>query len=403
MNKLKSTINIMTGGVASGALLLVCTILSFTVANTKFGESYLQVWSCPLGGHPLSAWINEGLMAVFFLLVGLELKREILYGELKSRKQAVLPLMAALGGMVVPAAIYVMLNWGERTLSGFGVPMSTDIVFVVAILAALGTRVPPSLKIFVLALAVIDDIGAVLVITLFYTSHFQISFLMLAVVMLLAMIMVGQVVHVRSKVGEDVVMCVLLLMGVALWVLVMKSGIPASVSGVLVALTIPSVRYGEADSPSVRLERGLQLPVYLLVLPLFVLENTAIRLSPADVRTVNEVLSQPYVMGIAVGMFVGKPLGVLLGTWLAVVTGWGELPDEVHAGQIVGAGFLCGIGFTMALFFTSLAFHDPFMADVAKLTVLTTSALSALVGTIVLRSNADHNPIGVVHAVGDSK
>lgn len=387
MNRRRMKINIMTGGVASGVLLLACAILSFTVANTKFGASYLKVWSSPLGGQPLSTWINEGLMAFFFLLVGLELKREILYGELKSSKQAVLPLMAALGGMLVPAAIYVMLNWGEHTLSGFGIPMATDIVFVVAILTALGKRVPSSLRIFVLTLAVVDDLGAVLVIALFYTAHFQVAYLMLAIMLLLAMILLGQVVVPRSRVGEAVMVGVLLLLGVGVWSLFAKSGIPAGVCGVLVALAIPSLRYAEQDSPAVRLERKLQLPVYLLVLPIFVLSNTAIQLPQATASMVNEVLAQPYVLGIAVSLFVGKPLGVMLGSWLTVALGWGTLPREVHAVHVVGVGFLCGIGFTMAIFIAAMAFQNPSQVDVAVLTVLVTSILSAVVGTVVLCSN----------------
>ena len=386
MSKQDKKISIIAQEAFTGYLLLACTVISLTIANTRLGAQYLHLWLQPIGDHELSEWINEGLMAIFFLLIGLELKREFLYGELKSVKRAILPLSAAIGGMVVPAVIYIILNYGQGTLRGFGIPMSTDIAFVIAIIAILGQRIPPALKVFLTALATIDDLGAVLVIALFYTTQFSLLHLMLGLLLFTAMVLFGQIVKPRSKRGKNGITMILLAAGVALWILTIKAGIHASISGLLVALTIPSYE-GHQEAPSQRLEHFLHKPVYLFILPLFVLSNTAIPFSHLmeGSDSINAFLSQPHFAGITMGLFLGKPLGISLGVWWALVRGWSNLPEGVHVCHIIGAGFLGGIGFTMAIFITSLAFGSDAMADSAKIAILGASVLSAVLGYFILK------------------
>lgn len=373
----------------AGYFLLICAVVSLSIANTQWGTSYLDVWNHPIGGHPFSHWIDDGLMAIFFLLVGLELKRELLYGELKSKKQAVLPIFAALGGMFVPAMIYIALTWGESVQTGFGIPMATDIAFVLAILAVLGSRVPKSLKVFLTALAVIDDLGAVIVIAIFYTSDFSLPHFLLAFILLTLIFLVGQMANPSTRKRENLLIAFSLLAGVGVWTLMMRSGVHASISGVLLALTIPSYN-GANDAPAARLEHRLRVPVYGIVLPLFVLSNMAIPLhdilpsSASFSSSMLTFLSQSHVLGIVIGLLVGKPVGILLGVSLVLKMRWGTLPKEVSAKQIIGAGFLGGIGFTMAIFISALSFEDNTLMDSAKLAVVGASVAAALIGTIVL-------------------
>lgn len=373
----------------AGYFLLICAVASLIIANTHWGISYLKVWNLSIGGHPFSHWIDDGLMAIFFLLVGLELKRELLYGELKSKKQAVLPIFAALGGMLVPAIIYMVFTWGQSVQVGFGIPMATDISFVLAILAVLGSRVPKSLKIFLTALAVIDDLGAVIVIALFYTSHFNLLFLFLALLLLVLIFFVGKAVYADTRAKVTGVIVFSLLAGIGVWMLLMRSGIHASIAGVLVALAIPSYN-GAKEAPAARLEHGLHLPVYLFVLPLFILSNMAIPLNHIlpSTGSIGEsmlmFLSQPHVLGIIFGLMIGKPVGIILGVLLVLTMRWGKLPKDMSVKHIVGAGFLGGIGFTMAIFISALSFDDSTLIDTAKLAVVGASVMSAVVGTIVL-------------------
>lgn len=373
----------------AGYFLLICAAASLVIANSRWGVPYLRVWNHPLGGHPFSHWIDDGLMAVFFLLVGLELKRELLYGELRSRERAILPVVAALGGMLLPAAIYLSLTWGESVRAGFGIPMATDIAFVLAILAVLGSRIPKSLKVFLTALAVIDDLGAVIVIAVFYTSHFSFPYLMLALLLLALIYIVGQSGRAVSRVRANLVIVFSLLAGVGVWLLMMRSGVHASIAGVLVALVIPSY-FGAEDSPAARLERGLHGPVYFFVLPLFVLSNMAIPLGNVWPEagslwaSAAQFLSQPHVLGIVFGLLVGKPLGIILGVLSVLLLRWGKLPADLTMRHIVGGGFLGGIGFTMAIFISALSFSDGALIDTAKLAVVAASVTAAVVGAVVL-------------------
>lgn len=373
----------------AGYFLLICAAASLLIANSRWGVPYLKVWNHSIGGHPFSHWIDDGLMAVFFLLVGLELKRELLYGELRSRERAILPVAAALGGMLMPAAIYLSLTWGESVRAGFGIPMATDIAFVLAILAVLGSRIPKSLKVFLTALAVIDDLGAVVVIAVFYTSHFSFPYLMLALLLLALIYIVGQSGYAVSRAKANLVIAFSLLAGVGVWLLMMRSGVHASIAGVLVALVIPSY-FGVEDAPAARLERGLHGPVYFFILPLFVLSNMAIPLGNVWPEAGSlwasavQFLSQPHVLGIVFGLLAGKPLGIILGVLSVLLLRWGKLPADLSMRHIVGGGFLGGIGFTMAIFISALSFSDGSLIDTAKLAVVTASVTAAVVGAVVL-------------------
>lgn len=372
-----------------GFLLIFCTILSLLVANTSWGDIYQQFWSRHLMGHRISDWINDGMMAIFFLLVGLELKREMMYGELRSRRKAIVPIAAAVGGMLVPALFYIFFNWGGEALHGFGIPMSTDIAFVLVILTILGNRVPTSLKVFLTMMAVIDDLGAVLVIAIFYASNLSLSYLFGAFFLLAMMMLLAKTVKPKTHRREQMLTAGLLLAGVGLWFLVQQSGVHASISGLMLAMVIPSYN-GEEDAPSRKLEEALFKPVYYGIVPLFILCNAAIPMTQVLPETggLQALLLQPHIVGIVTGLVVGKPLGILAGVWISLFFKWGKLPKDLCAYHIVGGGFLGGIGFTMAIFFATLAFQDVQLLNSAKLAVLASSLLSALVGILFLRRKA---------------
>lgn len=384
MNVIEEKRKPMRHEMLTGVILVLCTVLSTSIASTSLGEHYLTIWEHQVGSHTLSQWINEGLMAVFFLLVGLELKREVLYGTLRSIKKSMTPIAAAIGGMVVPACFYILFNWNSDTLSGFGIPMSTDIAFVMAIIGILGTRIPVSLKTMLTAMAVIDDLGAVIIIALFYTKDFSIPYLLLALLLFVTIFFAGQLIKPKTKRREHLLTAFILLCGIGIWFLVMASGIHASVTGLLIALAIPSFT-GAADEPAALLESRLHRPVYFIILPLFVLCNTAIPISQLIAgSSFEEFILQPHIMGIFVGLLLGKPLGIVMGTWYVLWRGYGELPAEIGSRQIIGAGFLGGIGFTMAIFIGSLSFQDLLLEDSAKIAIMATSVVSATIGTILL-------------------
>lgn len=356
----------------SGYLLMICAVVSLIMANVGFGETYLNFWNKPVLGHPFSMWINDGLMAVFFLLVGLEIKREFFIGELRSIKQAVLPVAAALGGMLVPATIYLAVNYGQSTVTGFGIPMSTDIVFVVGVLSLLGSRVPSSLKVFMLTLAVIDDVGAVIVIALFYSSGINLLYLLAALLVFVVMLWLNK----ARKLDK---IWVYMMLGIALWALMMMSGVHATLAGILTAIAVP-FRKGRIVNPSLKVAGWLHRPVYLLILPLFVLSNTAIVLQGAMLRNI----FQPHAMGIIAGLLVGKPLGIVLFSWIVLALGWAKLPAQMTRKHLWGAGCLGGIGFTMSIFIATLSFADPLMVDSAKIAILLASVAAAVLGGVLL-------------------
>ena len=357
---------------SGGLTLIACTVISLILANTGFGESYLHFWHLSFAGHSIEHWINDGLMAIFFLLIGLELEREIYKGELSNIKDAMLPIFGALGGMIVPAGLFLLLNFGTNTQSGAGIPMATDIAFALAILSLLGNKVPTSLKVFLTALAVIDDLGAILIIAIFYTKTLLWTNLFIALGIFVLLLVLN-----RMKVKK---LIPYLIGGVAMWYFMLNSGVHATITGVLLAFTIPFGN-GDEQSPSYKLQHFLHKPVAFIILPIFALANTAIVLSP----NIGETLSQHYSVGIALGLIAGKPLGIFLVSYLAVVFGICKLPSDLNWRSIIAVGFLGGIGFTMSIFITLLAFDDASIINNAKLVILLSSLIAGVIGYFGLK------------------
>ena len=364
---------------ASGGLVLIAAAaLALVVANTPLSGLYFGALHVPLGGMDVHHWVNDGLMALFFLLVGLEIKREWVDGQLSTWSRRILPGVAAVGGMAVPALIYVVIQQGDpATLRGWAIPAATDIAFALGILSLLGRRVPVSLKIFLTALAVLDDLGAVLIIALFYTASLEAWALAGA-----AGAMAGLIALNRLKVTA---LTPYLIVGLALWWLVLQSGVHATLAGVALALTIPirpsPAAPDDATSPLHRLEHGLIPWVAFLVLPVFGFANAGVSFAGMGLGD----LLAPIPLGVAAGLFLGKQIGVFGFVWLAVRLGIAERPAQVSWVQIYGVALLCGIGFTMSLFIGLLAFTDPALRDATKLGVLAGSGLSAALGYLVLR------------------
>lgn len=357
---------------SSGLVLIGCTLISLILANSIFGSQYLHTWHTKFAGESLEYWINDGLMTIFFLLIGLELEREIYLGELSNIKDALLPIFAALGGMAVPAGLYLLLNFGTVAHSGAGIPMATDIAFALGILSLLGNRVPLSLKIFLTALAVIDDLGAIFVIAAFYTKTIFWSNLIMAMVVLLSLFILNRL-KVRNLIPY-------LIGGVIMWWFMLHSGIHATVTGVLLAFVIPFGN-GDKKSTSYQLQSFLHKPVGFFILPLFALANTAIVIS----GNIGETLAQHYSLGIALGLIVGKPLGIFLFSFLAVSAGFCKLPDDLNWKTIASVGFLGGIGFTMSIFITLLAFDDQTIINNAKFVILISSLIAGILGFLFLK------------------
>jgi NhaA family Na+:H+ antiporter len=413
----------------SGLVLMACTVLALAWANSPWTEFYDRLWAMPftvgvgesLLSKPLLLWINDGLMAVFFFVAGMEIKRELLVGELASPRKAALPVAAALGGMVLPALLYAAVNAGGPGARGWGVPMATDIAFALGVLSLLGSRAPLYLKIFLTAVAIVDDLGAVLVIAVFYTEAVSWGY-MLQAGLVLAVLAGLNAAGARSPVSYA-------LLGALLWFLMLKSGVHATVAGVLLALTIPARtvidaprfilgarrildRFEEevdqvpkgncvltnehlahrlqslgkatrmAETPLQRLEHALLPWNAYLVMPVFALANAGVALDSGA----GAALSGSVGLGIILGLVIGKPLGVVLMSWLAIRLGLASMPAGGTWRQIAGAGCLAGVGFTMALFVASLAFPDPSALDRAKVAILLASLLSGILGVILLRS-----------------
>jgi NhaA family Na+:H+ antiporter len=361
---------------AGGLVLMASAAIAFAVANSPGAAPYSEFLHAALGPFSVERWINDGLMALFFLLVGLEIKREMVQGELNSWPKRALPVLAAFGGMVVPALIFVTLNWhSPETLRGWAIPTATDIAFALGVLSLLGSRVPSSLKVFLTSLAIIDDLGAILIIALFYSSGLSLEFLALAGLTIAALLAL-------NRLGVRWLLPYLGLGGV-LWVLTLFSGIHATLAGVALAFTIPlgAVRDNDiSGSPVCRLEHGLSRWVAFLVLPLFGFANAGVTLasvSPAGMIT-------PLPLGIMLGLFLGKQTGILGSIWLAAWARVAELPSRATWRDIYGVAILCGIGFTMSLFIALLAFHDSAQKAETKLAILGGSLLSALVGAAIL-------------------
>jgi len=369
-------------GKIGGIILLICVIISLIIANSSQGGNFSNFLNRTVGFNPInytiSAWINDGLMAIFFLLVGLEIKRELLEGELSTLKKASLPVLAALGGMIIPALIYFFFNKGQETALGWGIPMATDIAFALAIIALLGKSVPASLKIFLAALAIADDLGAILVIAIFYTAQIHWNYLLMAggiFTLLLAL----NYFKIKS-------LWFYLIPGLLLWYFVHHSGIHATIAGVLLAFTIPTNNTA-IESPLEKLEHFLTVPVNFIIMPIFALANTNITFQKEMIRG----LVSPLGFGIILGLFLGKTLGVTLFSWFAVKINLAKLPSGANWKHIIGVGMLAGIGFTMSIFISLLSFSDSFHIIEAKFAILCASVLSGLIGFFYLSSLRSKN------------
>jgi NhaA family Na+:H+ antiporter len=367
---------------AGGIILMLSAAAALVVYNSPLAGGYDAFLNAKLTitlngdglSKPLLLWINDGLMAIFFFLVGLELKREVLEGKLRNPRNVMLPGLAAVGGMAVPAIVYAAINWGDPVaIRGWAIPAATDIAFALGVLALLGARAHPSLKVFLLTLAILDDLGAILVIAIFYTADLQISMLGAAAIPLAALVWLN--LRGAHRVAPYI------LLGVALWFFVLKSGVHATIAGVLLAFCIPlKDRWGK--SPLHALEHGLEPYVYFLIVPLFAFANAGLSLSGLSFGD----LFAPVPLGVALGLFVGKQIGVFGAAWATVKLGWAQLPDGIGWPQVYGVACLAGIGFTMSLFIGGLSFDGPELSADVRLGVLVGSALSAVVGFAVLRA-----------------
>lgn len=369
---------------SGGILLLLAAILAMIAENSVAKSLYDALLTMPvevrLGdlqiAKPLLLWINDGLMAVFFFLIGLEVKREYLDGELSELSRVALPVIAAIGGMAIPAAIYSFVNWGDAVaMKGWAIPSATDIAFALGVLALLGSRVPASLKIFLMTLAIIDDLGAIVIIAIFYTSDLSVSSLVIALVAIMVM-------FIMNKKGV-LAIAPYLLVGLVFWVAVLKSGVHATLAGVITALFIPyKCLPGEDDTQLERLEKDLHPSVVFVILPLFAFANTGVSFEGLTLDS----LFSPVPLGIAAGLFFGNQIGVFGFSWVAIKAGIAKMPEGVNWTQLYGVSLLCGIGFTMSLFISSLAFEQGGSSAVDdRLGILTGSILSGVFGYLVLR------------------
>ncbi len=361
---------------SSAMALMACTVLCLFIANSPWGPGYLHFWHQEFLGLSLEHWVNDGLMAIFFLLIGLELERELYVGELSSLKNALLPIVAAVGGILVPAGIHYALNAGTPTQAGSGIPMATDIAFAIGALALLGSRVPPMLKVFMTATAVMDDLGAIIVIAVFYSTQFSLAYLLGAAAVFGVLLLFNRVLRITRLTPY-------LLGGAVMWFLMVKSGVHATIAGVLLAFAIPfTPKAGEEESPSHRLEHVLHKPVAFLILPLFALANTAVVFAPQWQQS----LLTSNSLGIIGGLVLGKPLGIFLLSYAAVALGVCRLPTGLNWHHLMGVGLLAGIGFTMSIFITNLAFAgQPEIINGAKMAILLASVTAGLLGMSWLR------------------
>jgi len=356
---------------AGGIVLIACTLISLALANSPLGQDYLHFWHLPVAGLSVELWVNDALMAIFFLLIGLELERELYSGELSDWRNAVLPVLAAAGGIAVPALIHFMLNQGLPSQPGVGIPMATDIAFALGVLALLGKRVPASLKVFLTALAVMDDLGAIVVIALFYTNGLSLAYLGGALGVFAILLLMNKRLRI-------VALAPYIAGGVLMWFLMLKSGVHATIAGVLLAFAIPySPAEDDAASPSHRLEHLLHFPVAFLILPVFALANTGIVIGAGWM----EELVSSNSLGIIAGLVLGKPLGITLICFAAVMLGVCRLPLDLNWRHVSGAGLLGGIGFTMSIFITNLAFGaSPALVNASKMAILVASLTAGVIG-----------------------
>jgi len=372
----KTFVNFFESEKSSGILLVMCTVLSLLLANSYFSETYLSIWQTYVGGMSIEHWINDALMAIFFLLIGLELERELYNGELSDFKNALLPIFAAFGGIGFPALIHFFLNSGKPTQVGIGIPMATDIAFALGVLALLGNRVPTSLKVFLTALAVMDDLGAIIIIAVFYTEKLSIIYLIGSIAVFALLVTMNRLFRVMSLLPY-------MAGGILMWILMLKSGVHATIAGVLLAFTIPfSAKQDDQKSPSHLLENFLHKPVAFIIMPIFALSNTGIIVGSNWAQGLTTANS----LGIISGLVFGKPLGIILMSFIAVALGLSRLPPGMEWRHVLGAGLLGGIGFTMSIFIANLAFAtNPEIINTSKLAILLASLTAGIIGYLWLR------------------
>ena len=370
----------------SGLILFVVTVLAVTIANSSFGSYYFELFSTQLGitfgqlnaSMSLLHWINDVLMAIFFLVVGLEIKREMLIGELSSVKKASFPIIAAIGGMIVPAILYISLN--PDHITGFGVPMATDIAFALGILMLLGNKVNPAIKLFLVTLAVVDDLGAIVVVAIFYTNelHFEYFLYAFAVYSIIWFLNYKNVQKLTPYI----------ILGVFLWIFIHKTGIHSTIAGVLLAFAIPlnkkadleeSVEHLSVDNPLVKLEHALHNFSAFIIMPLFAFANAGVIIDFSNV-----IEHQLIVLGVAIGLIIGKPIGIFSFTYLATKLKISVKPENVTWNDIFAVGFLGGIGFTMSIFISHLAFSDQTIVGAVKLGIFASSVIAAIIGSVLL-------------------
>ena len=384
-SRVQEFIKLETSG---GVVLMIAAIFAMIIANTPLSANYDLILGTYIKvgignfeiAKPAILWINDGLMAIFFFLVGLEIKREVLAGELSSFDKAILPIMAAIGGMAVPGIIFAIINWGTpENLNGWAIPTATDIAFALGILALIGSRAPISLKIFLLAIAIIDDLGAIVIIAIFYTSELSLSALSFSVIGFAAAVALNRMGVQRTA--------PYLLVGIVMWVFVLKSGVHATLAGVLIAFTIPLKTKNEDEALLYKMEHGLHPWVAFLILPVFAFANAGVNFTGIGI----DDLLQPLTLGIAVGLFLGKQIGVFLATWIGVKSGIARLPENVSWKHVYGVACLTGVGFTMSLFIGSLAFTTADVMNAVRLGVVLGSVLSGIIGYLLLKSAAHHS------------
>lgn len=357
---------------AGGLILVFVTVLSLALANSAWQTDYINFWQFDLGGHSIVHWINDGLMVIFFLLIGLELEREIYRGELSDLKNASLPIFGAIGGMLIPAGLFLIFNFGTDMQSGAGIPMATDIAFAIGILSLLGSRVPSSLKIFLTAFAIIDDLGAIIIIAIFYTTSIAFVNLFIALGVFGFLLVLN-----RLKVYN---LIPYLIGGVIMWYFMLHSGVHATITGVLLAFAIP-FGSGKEKSPSYILQHVLHKPVAFIILPVFAIANTCITIGDSW----QSALGQTNSLGIIVGLVIGKPLGIWLFSYIGVGLGLCALPTDLKWKNIIGAGFLGGIGFTMSIFIALLAFDNADIINNSKISIIIASIIAGAIGFIFLK------------------
>lgn len=356
--------------------MILCTIVSLVLANSVFGAAYLGFWQMYLGGLSVEHWVNDALMTIFFLLIGLELERELYNGELSNFRNAMLPIFAALGGVAFPALIHFLFNAGTPTQAGIGIPMATDIAFALGVLALLGNRVPASLKVFVVAFAVVDDLWAIVIIAVFYTAELSVFYLAAATAVWALLVLCNRAFKVMSLTPY-------VIGGILMWFLMLRSGIHATIAGVLLAVAIPfSAKEDDTDSPSHRLEHLLHKPVAFLILPIFALANTGIVIGADWTAS----LASENSLGIIGGLVLGKPAGIMLLSFAAVTFGICRLPLDLNWRHVFGAGLLGGIGFTMSIFITNLAFAGGAgHITASKIAILLASLTAGAIGFLWLK------------------